>query len=753
MSKPVLNLRLAATFALALAVPFGARAQTADSSASAAAAQESAIALQEVIVTARKRKERMQDVAISMSELSPKDLSRRADVDLSTLTDVAPNVVIDDTQEGPGSPAAMTIRGIGVNDHERSIDPTVGVVVDGVFIGASGGAMIKALDLQSVEVLRGPQGTLFGRNSIAGAINIIRRKPEHQFGGSARISYGNYDDLAADGYVNVPVTDRFALKFGAAQDRRDGYFYNTFLKKSQGASDYRSYSGAFVWDPIEGIEIYYRYDRNRTNQDANPLLNVAQPDQAWCFYYHQCAVSLTVPQSGNRYDVVTNSTGADSFFDSDMHVLNAHWDVAPGYRLTYVFGYFHTSENGHMDFDATPLTLYDTQRPQRYAQHSHELRLTYDGAGPLSYTVGLYAWHSVYRIDMHSYIGFGDLLYPGVVPPGTVLDVPQSVQQHTDSYAGFFEGDYRFAHAWTLTLGGRYTHDKKDTGLIDPSMPELTQAGGIDNPVGKFWSEFTPKASLKYAFTPDAMGYILYSRGYRAGGFDGRPGTYDAATTPYNPETVDNFELGAKTEWFAHRLRLNSDVFFMKYSNMQQELSIPLNRGTGQETLFLNASQAHIYGLELDAAAVPMERLTIAGSLGLLRARYVNFVDPITGLDLTYLHLRRAPTVSASLSPSYEWPAFNGTLGVHTDYHYTSSYDNSFLNSPQGRNGPQSVLDATLSYRRKSTILMFYVRNLTRENGYTEALDVGASPTNPGLWTFAAPRPPRTWGVIITQAF
>ena len=745
--KMNLNSTLVAAMAVALISPMSARVAHAQAEVNAPEQ------LAEVVVTARKRVERLQDMALSVSALSAVDFARRPDVDLSTLANVAPNVIIDDTQEGPGSPAAMTIRGIGVNDHERSIDPTVGVVVDGVFIGASGGAMIKALDLQSVEVLRGPQGTLFGRNSIAGAVNIIRRKPDDQFGGEAKVAFGNYNEIAADAYVNIPVSQQLEFKIGASQDRRDGYFYNDFLNKNQGALDYRSITASAVFRPIESVEVYYRYDKSRTEQDANPLLNVAQPDQAWCSFYHQCAVSLTVPQSGNRYRVVTNSTGDNSFFDSDMHVVNARWDFTPGYKLEYVFGWFHTNEDGHMDFDATPLTLYDTQRPQKYSQHSHEVRLTHSDDGPISYTVGAYLWHSQYRIDMHSYIGFGDLLYPGIIPPGTVLDVPQSVQQHTESYAGFFEGDYRFANDWTFTLGGRYTHDKKDTGLIDPTMPELATAGGIDNPVSKDWSEFTPKASLKYKLTPDVMVYGLYSRGYRAGGFDGRPGTYNSAVTPYNPETVDNLELGTKSEWLDHRLRANADVFFMKYNDMQQELSVPLNSGTGQETLFLNAAQAHIYGFELDLAAIPMQGLTLSATLGLLHARYVEFKDPVTGADLTYLRLRRAPTVSGSLSPSYEWAAFEGIMSVHADYHFISSYDNTFLNSPQGRNGTQNVVDATINYQRKSTTLSIYGRNLTQEDAYSEALDVGASPNNPGLWTFAAPRPPRTWGVSVQQKF
>ena len=162
--------------------------------------------LEEIIVTARKREEKLQDVGAAVSALNRAELERRPDVDLSSFANAAPNLIISDMQEGPGSPASMTIRGIGTSDHERSIDPTIGVVVDGVFIGTVGGAMVKALDIQNIEILRGPQGTLFGRNSIGGAVLLNRRKPSFdEFSGEARAGYGTYDDVKLDAYVNVPV--------------------------------------------------------------------------------------------------------------------------------------------------------------------------------------------------------------------------------------------------------------------------------------------------------------------------------------------------------------------------------------------------------------------------------------------------------------------------------------------------------------------------------------------------------------------
>lgn len=726
-----------------------------------AAAAEDVGSLEEIIVTARKKSENIQDVALSVSALGKDALDRRYDVDLQSWANASPNVVIDDLQQGPGSPAAIAIRGIGTTDVEKSFDPATGVVLDGIFIGVNSGAMLKSIDVQNVEILRGPQGTLFGRNSIAGVINVTREKPStDEVKGSVRASYGNYNDESIDGTVNLPVADTFAVRLGAAKNSHEGYFTDISINPATGedygrvgALDYRAISAAALWKPSDAIQISYRYDKSWQTQDAPPLDNSAQPNQLFCSYYHQCAQSVTTPQGGNRYDVLEDGVekGANSFFNTDLHTFSAGWDFAPTYRLDYLFGYFKTAEGVYQDFDATPLDLYETNRPATYYQHSHELRVTHTGDGPFTYTAGVYVWNSGYRIDLTSYIGFGDALYG--LPPGTILVVPQTVQQKTDSQAAFFEGDYRFLTNWTLTVGGRYTHDKKTSGLIDPSMPELATKGSIDNPFEDSWQQFTPKASLKYNFTQDWMAYGLFSEGYRAGGFDGRPGTYGAASTPYNPEKVYNYEFGTKTEFFDHRLRFNADVFYMKYKNKQEEESVPTDVGTGQETLVLNASSATLKGIEMDVAANLGYGFSISGNLGILNAKYDHLVDPTTGTDLSSLHLRRTPPVTGTISPVYERPIARGTASIQLDYHYIGPEELTFLNTPQSSNPHQNILNATASYKINTTTVSVYGSNLTNNDAWAEAYDVGAGVGVGGLWTYTVPRPPRLFGVRLMYTF
>ncbi len=758
MRTPSLDFRIIVTVVLALA-----------GLAAADLSYAQQVTLEEVVVTARKREENMQEVGAAVIALGSEQLSLRVDEDLQGFANAAPSVIIDDLQQGPGSPAAIAIRGVGTTDVEKNFDPAAGVVVDGVFIGVNSGAMVKALDLERIEILRGPQGTLFGRNSIAGVINITRRRPAFEFGGEVQAGYGNYNGAQLEGYINLPLNDQFAFKLAAAYNDRDGWFYNRTLGKDVGQQRFINVSPSFVWRPTENLEFYYRYDRNEQDQDSNTVLNMAQPDQVFCIVYDQCAESLKVPQSGDRYVVLQNEPGKDAYFNSDLHVFSARWDVAESYSLEYLFGSFSTDEAVTQDWDGTSLTLYHTDRPATWNQTSHELRLTHVSDSPLSYTLGAYYWKSDYRIDLLSYIGFGEVLgfwtcpLPGQDPSQTlnclVAEIPQTVAQNTKSYAGFFEADYRFSDAWTLTLGGRYTHDEKTSGLIDPLL-DLSEKGSLDNPFEKSWSEFTPKASLQYRHSPDLMLYGLYSKGFRAGGFSGRPNSYEAASTPYDPETVDNYEVGIKSEWLDNRLRLNASAYFMKYKDKQEEQSVPAPQGTGQQTIVFNASSAELKGLEVEMLAKMGSGWTLSLALGLSDSKYTEFFeledpnDPNSDLvDISYLKLRRAPEVTATFTPTYEWSALGGLMSVQATWRYIDELELTFYNSPQGHNDAQNIVDASINYQRNNTTVSLWGLNLTEEDAWSQAYDVFTARTFPGFWTYATTRPPRTYGLRITQKF
>ncbi len=696
-----------------------------------AAQDDEAWAIEELVVTARKREENIQDVGLSVSAMSVQEIENNFARDIRQLVHVSPNLVLDDTAQGPGGVASAYIRGVGVSEVEKNFDPAVGVVVDGVFLGTMSGGITRALDLERVEVLRGPQGTLFGRNTIGGVINLERSKPTKELGAQFRVGVGNYDTTAVDAVVNFALGEQVGIKLsGAFDDQGEGYFENINTGRDAGRVEYQSLGFNALYDVTDNFELEYTYQRERTDQDTPPLLNVSQPGQVFCDGFGICAPSLSTPFSGDRYDTTQALVGPDdATFDADTHIFEAHWDLNDAWRMDYIFGSWETEETVLTDWDAAPPELFHTTRPAEYEQTSHELRFTYDAGGAITGTVGVYVWDSEYEIRLRSFIGFA--------VPNTVLDLPQTSAQDTESQAIFFEGDYALTDALTLTLGGRYTRDEKDTDQVGV----VTAAADDD------WNEFTPKVGLRYQVNDDAMVYATYSVGYRSGGFNGRVDSVETATRPYNQETVDNIEVGFKTEWLDRRLRFNGAIFTMDYDDKQEELQLPsATSGTGQVTLVTNASTATMQGIELDLLYYPRENFSLRANLGWLDAEYDDFEFTGTSgqVDFSGLEFRRAPDLTASVSGSYEWSVGEGRAWIFAGAHFIDEYEVDFANKPELTNDSQTLVNASVNYAVGDFQVSLYGHNLTEEDGYGIGFDVA------GLWSYAATRAPRTYALEVS---
>jgi len=710
-----------------------------------------------IVVTARKREESMQDVPASISALSAAEIGRRFDSDVRDFADSSPNIVIDDTQQGPGGVAAVYIRGIGVADVEKSVDPAVGVVFDDIYIGQSSGSLMKAIDIDRVEVLRGPQGTLFGRNATGGVINIARSRPTYDLTGKARVTYGRFDTWKVEGVASTGLTNNIAVKVSGAYEKSDGYIYNDFYDQPGQRSEFYGFSGALLFEPTPDLTIQLSYDHQKTKQDPPQLLAVNRPADLFCAAYDQCSPSPGVPTSGDRYVSVSDGRlEKNAEFKLDMAIGKATYEIGSDMQLDYIFGWLKTDEEIYQDFDAAPFTLYHTDRPARWRQTTNELRLTKGGAGPLSFVLGAYLWDSRYTINLKNYIGFAG---------APLLTSAQDVTQTNKSWAIYGEADYELIDRLTLTLGARYTKDKKSSivndlpifiyGTTVEANPVATLPGAISmaEPVKESWSKFTPRVSLRYEFTDDLMAYALWSRGYRGGGFNGRPATIGAATIPYDPETLDNYEVGFKAEFANGMVRLNGAAFLMDYTDMQQDLDVPApGTSTGRENRTINASSARFKGVELDLTAIPTDGLTFRGNLGYLDAKYKDFLGDIystgTPIDASFLKIRRAPKWTWSLGGTYETDLSDSMTGwITADVHYIGGHEMTFLNNPNLRNDGQYLVDASVNLRFDRTTLSVFGKNLANEDGWTIGYDVQ------GVWSYAAPRPRRTWGVALTQTF
>lgn len=711
--------------------------------------------LEEVVVTARKRTESLQEVGFSVSALTESEIEGQFARDLTDLANMAPNIIIDDTAQGPGGVAAIFIRGIGVADVEKNFDPAVGVVVDGMFIGSNAGSLLRSIDLANIEVLRGPQGTLFGRNTIGGIINVTRTKPTGELGGKLRAGYEEYDTYYTDGLLNFGVGDDLAVKLTAAvRDQQDGYYDNKVIGRDVGRNEYKSVGANLLWTPTENLELEYTGQFERTDQDTPPLLNTGQPRHVFCSVYGYCSANENTTITGDRRETANQgyappnpngaafaaSASADAekvdmaaTFDADTHIIEARWQASDTMTIDYVFGSYESDETIISNWDGTPEFLYGTTRPASYEQTSHELRLGWDNGGSINAVFGAYLWDSEYQIDLRSWVGF--------VVPDTILDLLQVSRQTSESQALFADIDWQISDKLTLNFGGRYTEDEKST----------YQTGMVNASNDASWEEFTPRASLRYQMGEGLMTYATYSSGYRAGGFNGRVNSAEEATQAYNPETVNNFEIGFKSQSDDNRLRFNGAVFYMAYDDKQEELQLPSDTGTGQKTIVTNASDATIWGVELEAQAVLGDGLTLRANVGYLDTGYDEFqyTDGVSGetSDLSYLEFRRAPDFTGTIDATYEWPMSNGRVWVRGAYHFLGEHYVNVTNSPELQNDDQHLLDASVNWEIDGLRLSVFGRNLTDEDGYTHGYDVA------GLWSYAATRPPTTIGAEIVYNF
>ncbi|MDP7445242.1 MAG: TonB-dependent receptor [Candidatus Poseidoniia archaeon] len=720
-----------------------------------AQAQEASDGIEEVVVTARKREENIQETALSVSALSARDIENRVPTDIRDLAADSPNLIIDDLQQGPGSPTAIFIRGVGVSDVEKNFDPTTGVVLDGVFIGANSGAMLKTIDLESVEILRGPQGTLFGRNTVAGVINLTRTKPTGERGGKIKIGYDNYNTHVIDGILNIGTPEAAFKITGTHREQNEGYLTNAVDGQDLGREEYTQITFNSLFQVNDNIEVELTLTDEQQDQDAHTALNLGGATTWWCAVYGQCSPGLGIPQSGDRYTVYNNEPKRrDASFESYTGILELRWELSDYYKLDYIFGRKTTDEEVDQDWDGTPLTLYHTDRRADYEQASHELRLTSDLDGPLNYVVGLYKWDSEYTIPMESRIGFFDLF--GAVPtedPLIVVPVYNYTHQETDSIAVFFEADYDINDQITLTIGGRYIDEEKSSNACQGGGP-YPDCGVMDTDADKSWTKFTPKVAVSYQANEDLHFYASYSQGYRSGGFNGRWGNEFSATRPYKPETVTSIEVGVKSTLLDNRLRVNVAIFDMEYEDKQLDVDIPDTLAAlGRQTVTDNVAEASFKGIELELNALITQNFSIDLNVGYLDPSYDDFFADFNGsgaaADFTYLEPLRAPDLTWTLGLTYEWEAGPGLAYVRASAHHIGEHHTSQLNSPTTFNKEQTLVDLSMNYEINNTVIALYGKNLTEEDGFTVGYDVFAG----AAWSYAMARKPRIWGVSITQSF
>ncbi|AMN47573.1 hypothetical protein ACG33_10780 [Steroidobacter denitrificans] len=759
--------------------------------------------LEEIIVQARRRAESIQDTPVAVSAINRAMLEQRFANTLADLQGVAPNVVLD-AGGAFGQAAYFAIRGISYQDVESSFDPAIGVTIDGVFIGRNIGSLTDFFDIEQVEILRGPQGTLFGRNTIGGTINVRTARPSGLEAYKAIVTYGNEGTLNLRASADLPLIDgKLAARISALSLSSDGFWRNEFTPQPTDASftDVTAVRASLRYTPTADwtidLIVDHTSDRSGTQGfipahsttplSCSPALSAADCaiaqqaiPQAQQSVFAALALGAGVPIAEvDRFTSGLNPyvTKPDGQFrqniESSGAVLDVTWDTDIG-TLRSITGWRRFEADPVYDFDALPVRLYDVGRPETQDQFSQEFQINTDfGLPAFNLIAGLYFFRQEYEIEATA----GGMLIG--LPTATVIT--NITGQTSKSYAVYAEGTYNFTDAFSATLGGRVTRDEKDfhTTILFASgdyggvrCVAADMVGFTRCEADYDSTETTPRAILQYKFTDDLNVYGSYSKGYKAGGFSGR-GQTPTSIGPFKPEKVDAYEIGIKSSWFERRLRANLTGFYNKYDGLQVDIVQPEPLSpTGTETIVTNAASAETRGVELEVSANATDSLSFNVAVGYLDAEYKEFgqailVDGMPVLrpdgtaiveDLSHFDMRRAPKWSYSIGGAYSAPIAANLLGaIRLDYRHTSETFTTVRNQPYGRRGSLGLLDGSISVSGSDEryTLALYGKNLTDEKYINSAQPIGEGSLtwegSLGGFAFYAPR--REYGVELTAKF
>jgi iron complex outermembrane receptor protein len=658
-------------------------------------AQE-AIALDEIVVTAQKRSENLQDVPVSVTALTADQLKDQRVGDVLALSGLSPGLQIK-TDDNAANPRIF-IRGIGVNDFNPATASAVGVYVDGVYVASPLAQMAGFYDLQQVEVLRGPQGTLYGRNTTGGAINVTTKKPTSTPQGDLAVDYGRFNSLNVQAGFGGPVAgDALAFRIAGLYDKSDGDTLNRLTGAKGNDAERKAARAALRYTPDDKLTIdlsasyskstggsILTYNRSLVAQTAEAA-STAAPDPTYGYsfckpaYYTsgQCTnVAGYANTSSDKYQGDYRFEGKDivKLFGASSAIS---YDFG-GVTLYSITGYQKAERDDWEETDANPISIFDARYIAEQETTSQEFRLQSNGATALRWVAGLYAARD--NLDNNSHYNVLEVLRaPDPVNNPTGMDPASGVgvfgwplHQKTTSYAAFGQVDYDLTTRLTLTGGLRWSQDEKTFHYVSDVDYGLVTLFEHDD--AKIFSSISGRLGLRYAVTDDANIYATYNRGTKSGGFFSGQTTDPRDLGPYKDETVNAYEVGAKSEFLDRRLRVNVSAFYYDYKDLQVYTQV--QRDNLPVQLFTNASAARVYGGEVEIEARPMKGLSLTLGASLLSAEYKDFIsyaDPAgPPLDYSGNTLPSAPETSLNGAARYEHPLGAGDLLTQLDFTYRS---------------------------------------------------------------------------------
>lgn len=732
----------------------------------------------DIIVTARKRDESQQDAPVTVTTVTAADIEAR---NLSTIVDLSnftPNVSFTGGGVEIGAPvnASFFIRGIGQSDFAPTTEPGVGLYVDGVFFARAAGAVLELANLQQVEVLKGPQGTLFGKNTMGGAINVTTLRPTlEEVSGSASITLGEDERFNLDGTLNVPLTANLALRLDAAHRSQEGFVRRPNADDKVGDEGTTIAAGKLLWEPADTTRILLSGDYTRVRAAAPvAVFPVYDPSASGLVQAYNALVGgpsgEPITAANRSPDLYTDfGTGRNySRYDGGGASLRMETGSETTFRSITAYREFKT--RNQRDADGSPATFNQSDYRDRQWQISQEINVLGEIAGGRGrYTLGAFYFRerarSAYNSDIAQglfdvlealpgpFIPLGPFACPGGPacaggagnPLNVIFDLNATdfLDVRSESAAAFAEFEWDLSDAFTVFGGLRYTYDSK---WYDVSFERLRTGTFIVPPttVARSWRDVSPRVGIRWNINPDAMLYASVSEGYKAGGFNPRPGDQAAALIAYDPETVRSYEAGLKTDLLDRRLRFNTAIFYYDYRDLQLYVETLLPGAVLPTQIIDNVGKARIWGVESDILFRATDALTLNASVGYLNAKYTDPASAITGLteDTPF---KKAPKWSATAGAQYFVPLASGELLLRGDYAYTSTSFAETNAIRALRQEPRHLVNARVAWTNASETLTVaaYGKNILDDSAIINGFD--ARPFNGSL--IAIPSEPRELGV------
>ncbi len=724
-------------------------------------AQEGAV-LEEITVTARRRSESLQEVPIAVTAFTGDDLKLRGAADITELAQQAPSVTLEPTRATNTTLTAF-IRGIGQQDPLAGFEQGVALYIDDVYLARPQGSLLDIYDVERIEVLRGPQGTLYGRNAVGGAIKYVTRRLSDEPEFSVRASYGEQDQMDLVGTASVPLSDTFRVGGTVASFQRDGFGENLTTGEDQYEKDIFAFRLSAEWEPTEDLLFRFAYDN--TQDDTNPVAG----------HRPFPAVTTGEPVLGDVYDTFagaedqpsTAGIGGNNEVEVQGGSLSIDWDVNDRITLRSITAYREDDTDSVIDFDSLPQMDFDAQVIYENEQFSQEFQLLYSDE----------RWNAVvgvYYLDAEAGNDF-DVVLAQLVPD-IGFTAYTGGQIDTEAWSVFGDVTYDVNEQWSVSVGLRWTDDTRDADVFRANYlgigsPAFGNDDAILNAVtsdfenDETFDNLAPRINVTYRINEDAQVYAGYSQGWKAGSFDPRGANFETpeASEPFDEETLDSFEVGLKADWLDGRLRTNVALFYSEYDDMQIPGSVGIDTdGDGVNDDFVgtvtNAGESEISGLEVEGNWLITERFSAQFAYSYLDAEIKEWI--FDGQDVSDDRaIQNTPENMAFLGLTYVADLYGGTLNMTANWSFKDDIQQFEIAAPDIDQDSYNMYNASVVWLSPEGhwSLGLHGKNLGDEEIRTAGYCFGFQdcPSALGLEnnTTVFYAPPRTWTATVEYTF